>query len=114
MRSPLKSKFWRSPLIPQVSNAIALKFKFCRSPLTSQVSNAIVLKLKFRRSPLIWLFRILYAGFAGLNEFSKLSALSYGSKMFITNIRIQNPIEPLIFTSFSAIASEARAKGTEM
>jgi len=24
-----------------------------------------------------WLFRILYAGFTGLNEFSKLSALSY-------------------------------------
>jgi len=25
----------------------------------------------------VWLFRILYAGFTGLNEFSKLSALSY-------------------------------------
>jgi len=40
------------------------------------------------------LFRILYAGFAGLNEFSELSALSYSPKMFAINICIQNPIEP--------------------
>jgi len=40
------------------------------------------------------LFRILYASFAGLNEFSELSALSYSPQMFAVNIRIQNPIEP--------------------
>ena len=43
---------------------------------------------------LIWLFRILYAGFAGLNEFSELSVLSYSPKMFVVNIYIQDPIEP--------------------
>ena len=48
-----------------------------------------VIKAKF-----YWLFRILYAGFAGLNEFSELSALSYSPQMFAVNIRIQNPIEP--------------------
>jgi hypothetical protein len=42
-----------------------------------------------------WLFRILYAGFAGLNEFLELSALSYSPKMFAINICIQNPIEPM-------------------
>ncbi len=42
----------------------------------------------------LWLFRILYAGFAGLNEFSELSALSYNPKMFSMNIYIQNPVEP--------------------
>jgi len=42
----------------------------------------------------MWLFRILYAGFAGLNEFSELSALSYNPKMFSMNIYIQNPVEP--------------------
>jgi len=41
------------------------------------------------------LFRILYAGFAGLNEFLELSALSHSPKMFAVNICIQNPIEPL-------------------
>jgi len=41
-----------------------------------------------------WLFRILYAGFAGLNEFLELSALSHSPKMFAVNICIQNPIEP--------------------
>jgi len=40
------------------------------------------------------LFRILYAGFAGLNEFSELSALSHSPKMFVINICIQDPIEP--------------------
>jgi hypothetical protein len=29
------------------------------------------------RRQFLWLFRILYVGFTGLNEFSKLSALSY-------------------------------------
>jgi len=40
------------------------------------------------------LFRILYAGFAGLNEFSELSALSLSPKMLAMNICIQDPIEP--------------------
>jgi len=40
------------------------------------------------------LFRILYAGFAGLNEFSELSALSHSPGMFAMNICIQDPIEP--------------------
>jgi len=40
MRLPLKLKFWRSPLIPQVSVRSPLKLKW-RSPLISQVSNAI-------------------------------------------------------------------------
>ena len=31
-------------------------------------------------------FRILYAGFAGLNEFSRVLALLYGPKMFAMNI----------------------------
>jgi len=46
------------------------------------------------RSQNLRLFRILYAGFAGLNEFSKLSALSRSPKMFGVNICIQDPIEP--------------------
>jgi len=41
------------------------------------------------------LFRILYAGFAGLNEFSELSALSHSPKMFAINICIQDTIEPI-------------------
>jgi len=40
------------------------------------------------------LFRILYAGFAELNEFSELSALSHSPKMFAINICIQDPIKP--------------------
>jgi len=46
-----------------------------------------------------WLFRILYAGFAGLNEFSKLSALPYSPKMFAMNICIQDAIEPSFLRS---------------
>jgi len=46
----------------------------------------------------IWLFRILYAGFAGLNEFSKLSALSRSPEMFAMNICMQDPIEPNIYS----------------
>ena len=42
-----------------------------------------------------WLFRILYADFTGLNEFSELSALSHSPKMFAMNIYIQYPVEPL-------------------
>jgi len=44
----------------------------------------------------VWLFRILYAGFAGLSEFSELSALSYSPQILTVNIRIQNPIEPKV------------------
>ena len=44
----------------------------------------------------IGLFRILYADFAGLNEFSELSAWSHSPKMFLVNIYIQDPIEPKI------------------
>jgi len=40
------------------------------------------------------LFRILYAGFAGLNEFSELSVLSHSPKMFAMTICIQDPVEP--------------------
>ena len=43
---------------------------------------------------IVRLFRILYAGFAGLNEFSELSAPSHSPKMFAINICIQDPIEP--------------------
>jgi len=42
------------------------------------------------------LFRILYAGLAGINEFSGLSALSHSPKMFAVNICIQDPIEPVL------------------
>jgi len=42
----------------------------------------------------IWLFRILYAGFARLNEFSELSALSHSPEMFAINICIQDLREP--------------------
>ncbi len=50
------------------------------------------------------LFRILYAGFAGLNEFSELSALSYSPKMFVINICMQNPIEPKLFRKLSEVS----------
>jgi len=43
------------------------------------------------------LFRILYAGFAGLNEFS---APSYSPEMFAINICIQDPIEPVKISIF--------------
>ena len=46
------------------------------------------------------LFRILYAGFAGLNEFSELSAWSHSPKMFVVNIYIQDSIEPELPTDF--------------
>jgi len=52
-----------------------------------------------------WLFRILYAGFAGLNEFSKLSALSYSPKMFAMNICIQDAIEP----NFSGVENNRKS-----
>jgi len=42
------------------------------------------------------LFRILYAGLAGFNEFSELSDLSHSPKTFTANICIQNPIEPTV------------------
>jgi len=42
----------------------------------------------------LWPFGILYAGFAGLNEFSEISAPSHSPKMFAINICIQDPIEP--------------------
>ena len=42
------------------------------------------------------LFRILYASFAELNEFSELSAPSHSPKMFAINIYIQDPIEPAL------------------
>ncbi len=46
----------------------------------------------------LWLFRILYADFAGLNEFSELSAWSHSPKMFVVNIYIQDPIEPGLYS----------------
>jgi len=50
----------------------------------------------FLKSTTLWLFRILYADFAGLNEFSELSAWSHSPKMFVVNIYIQDPIEPTL------------------
>ena len=41
MRSPLKLKFWRSPLIPKVSVRSPLKLKFWRSPLVPTSFSAI-------------------------------------------------------------------------
>jgi hypothetical protein len=55
----------------------------------------------------MWLFRILYAGFAGLNEFSELSAWSHSPKMFVVNIYIQDPIEPnMCFTPSPSAKNE--------
>ena len=47
----------------------------------------LYLKPNFRGQG-IGLFRILYADFAGLNEFSELSAWSHSPKMFVVNIYI--------------------------
>jgi len=60
-----------------------------------------------------WLFRILYAGFAGLNEFSELSALSHSSKMFAINICIQDPIEPVKFPAVSGSFGSGRANRSQ-
>jgi len=51
----------------------------------------------------LWLFRILYAGFAGLNEFSELSALSYSPKMSAMNICIQDTIEPKLLDKLGCL-----------
>jgi len=52
------------------------------------------MKFEFDEAKSQWLFRILYADFAGLKEFSELSAWSHSPKMFVVNIYIQDPIEP--------------------
>jgi len=84
--------YWRWTTTPLEQALLQLRGQYVVRTLTVSIVQP--------KSESLWLFRILYAGFAGLNEFSELSAPSHSPKMLAINICIQDPIEPsLLWTT---------------
>ena len=102
MRSPLKFKFWRSPLSPQVSVRSPLKLKFWRSLLIPQVSNAIAPQVKI----------LAIAPHSHRSQCDRPLSRNSGDRSSSLQVSVRSPLKskfwrsPLIPTRTSAIAPQ--------